>query len=144
MIGEIEHDDGTKIRTTPVATNGRLYYLTESPTKLWVIEDGAQAESEMSLARRATAYRGETGRADSPVRCRAIDLRKLPKPSDRRTKSVAGPTFCGSRPKEIHEERSHGYEGQAPVALDYYCIAFALLTHERTGPRVVADLSESQ
>ena len=44
MIGEIEHDDGTKIRTTPVAANGRLYYMTESPTKLWVIEDGAKSE----------------------------------------------------------------------------------------------------
>lgn len=43
LLGEIEHDDGTKIRTTPVAANGKLYYMTESPTKLWVIEDGASA-----------------------------------------------------------------------------------------------------
>ncbi len=40
LLAEIEHDDGTKIRTTPVAANGKLYYMTESPTKLWVIEDG--------------------------------------------------------------------------------------------------------
>ena len=38
LLAEIEHDDGTKIRTTPVAANGRFYYMTESPTKLWVIE----------------------------------------------------------------------------------------------------------
>ncbi|MEM7477746.1 MAG: PQQ-binding-like beta-propeller repeat protein [Planctomycetota bacterium] len=44
ILAEIEHDDGTKIRTTPVATNGRLYYMTESPTKLWVIEEGAKSE----------------------------------------------------------------------------------------------------
>jgi outer membrane protein assembly factor BamB len=43
LLAEIEHDDGTKIRTTPVATNGRLYYMTESPTKLWVVEMGAQS-----------------------------------------------------------------------------------------------------
>ena len=41
LLAEIEHEDGTKLRTTPVATNGRLYYMSESPTKLWVIEDGA-------------------------------------------------------------------------------------------------------
>ena len=41
LLAEIEHEDGTKIRTTPVAANGRLYYMSESPTKLWVIEDGA-------------------------------------------------------------------------------------------------------
>ena len=46
ILGEIYHDDGTKIRATPVAANGRLYYLTESPTKLWVIEDGAQAAAD--------------------------------------------------------------------------------------------------
>lgn len=44
MIGEIEHDDGTKIRTTPIAANGRLYYLTESPTRLWAVEMGAKSE----------------------------------------------------------------------------------------------------
>jgi outer membrane protein assembly factor BamB len=38
LLEEIEHEDGTKIRATPVAANGRLYYLTENPTKLWVIE----------------------------------------------------------------------------------------------------------
>ncbi len=44
LLGEIENGDGAKIRATPVAANGRIYYLTESPTKLWVIEEGAQAE----------------------------------------------------------------------------------------------------
>jgi|TARA_B100000131_G_C17954605_1_gene547871 outer membrane protein assembly factor BamB len=44
LIAEIEHDDGTKLRTTPVAANGRLYYMSESPTKLWVIEEGAGKE----------------------------------------------------------------------------------------------------
>ncbi|MEM0925964.1 MAG: PQQ-binding-like beta-propeller repeat protein [Planctomycetota bacterium] len=44
LIAEIEHEDGTKLRTTPVAANGRLYYMSESPTKLWVIEDGAEAK----------------------------------------------------------------------------------------------------
>ena len=43
LLAEIEHEDGTKLRTTPVAANGRLYYMSESPTKLWVIEDGAGA-----------------------------------------------------------------------------------------------------
>ncbi|MEO1527445.1 MAG: PQQ-binding-like beta-propeller repeat protein [Planctomycetota bacterium] len=43
LIAEIEHEDGTKLRTTPVAANGRLYYMSESPTKLWVIEDGASS-----------------------------------------------------------------------------------------------------
>ena len=38
LIDEIEHADGTKLRTTPVAANGRLYYMSENPTKLWVIE----------------------------------------------------------------------------------------------------------
>ena len=38
FISEIEHEDGTKLRTTPVAANGRLYYMSESPTKLWAIE----------------------------------------------------------------------------------------------------------
>ena len=44
LLEQIEHDDGTKIRTTPVAANGRLYYLTENPTKLWVIEEGTKSE----------------------------------------------------------------------------------------------------
>ncbi len=43
LLEEIEHEDGTKIRATPVAANKRLYYLTENPTKLWVIEEGAQS-----------------------------------------------------------------------------------------------------
>ncbi len=43
MIAEIEHGVGTKIRTTPIAANGRLYYMTEAPSKLWVIEQGAKA-----------------------------------------------------------------------------------------------------
>jgi outer membrane protein assembly factor BamB len=38
LLSEIEHEDGTKLRTTPVAANGRLYYMSESPTKLWAIE----------------------------------------------------------------------------------------------------------
>ncbi|HAY81837.1 MAG TPA: hypothetical protein DCY79_18695 [Planctomycetaceae bacterium] len=41
LLAEIEHEDGTKLRTTPVVANGRLYYMTENPTKLWVIEAGA-------------------------------------------------------------------------------------------------------
>ncbi len=41
LLDEIEHDDGTKIRTTPVAANGKLFYMTENPTKLWVIEGEA-------------------------------------------------------------------------------------------------------
>ena len=38
LLSEIEHEDGTKLRATPVAANGRLYYMSESPTKLWAIE----------------------------------------------------------------------------------------------------------
>ena len=41
LIAEIEHEDGTKLRTTPVAANGRLYYMSEGPTKLWAIEESA-------------------------------------------------------------------------------------------------------
>ena len=45
---EIEHDEGTKLRTTPVAANGRLYYMTENPTNLWVI-GAVWAERHYSL-----------------------------------------------------------------------------------------------
>ena len=44
LLAEIEHDDGTKLRTTPMAANGRLYYMSESPTQLWAIEEGASGD----------------------------------------------------------------------------------------------------
>lgn len=45
LLSEIEHEDGTKLRTTPVAANGRLYYMSESPTKLWVIESKTNSKN---------------------------------------------------------------------------------------------------
>lgn len=44
LIAEIGHFDGTKIRTTPIAANGKLYYMTENPAKLWVVKAGAKSE----------------------------------------------------------------------------------------------------
>ena len=35
---EIAMGDSAKIRVSPVAANGRLYVVTENPTKLYAIE----------------------------------------------------------------------------------------------------------